>query len=70
MLTRLPSPTPGFSALRVYALLDGKKLIAVVVFLLNLVPFVTNLVSDIFFTRARALDDPRCSIAMRKALFF
>ncbi|KAI0804508.1 hypothetical protein BC629DRAFT_1590775 [Irpex lacteus] len=33
----------SFSALRVYALLNGKIIIAVVVFLLNLVPLVTNL---------------------------
>ncbi|KAI0738123.1 hypothetical protein BC629DRAFT_1300472, partial [Irpex lacteus] len=34
-----------FSSLRVYALLDGKYVIAGIVFLLNLVPFATNMVS-------------------------
>ena len=37
----------GFSALRVYALLDGRKLLAAIVFLLNLVPFAVNLVSTV-----------------------
>lgn len=34
-----------FAALRVYALLNSKVLPAVVVLLLNLVPFATNIVS-------------------------
>ncbi len=35
----------GFSALRVYALLDGKYIVAGTVFILNLVPLATNIVS-------------------------
>lgn len=38
---------PGFSALRVYALLNGRYLVACLVFLLNLVPFAINMVSII-----------------------
>lgn len=44
-LTNLQISNAGFSALRVYALLDGKYLIAGIVLLLNLVPFATNMVS-------------------------
>ena len=58
------SPVPGFSALRVYALLDGKKLISGFIFLPNLVPLVTNLVSAFCSTRIRSLyTDSRRSIA-------
>ncbi len=35
----------GFSALRVYALLDGKYIVTALVLLLNVVPFATNIVS-------------------------
>lgn len=40
-----PNLDAGFSALRVYALLDGKYLVTALVLLLNVVPFATNLVS-------------------------
>lgn len=35
----------GFSALRVYALLDGKYFVTALVLLLNVVPFAANIVS-------------------------
>ncbi len=35
----------GFSALRVYALLDGKYIVTALVLLLNVVPFAANIVS-------------------------
>ena len=52
MVTSTPftNMRPGFSALRIYTLLDGKKFLAGIVFLLNLVPFATNLVSGILRT--------------------
>ena len=65
IFTSLTRPVPGFSALRVYALLDGKKLIAGVVFLLNLVPFVTNLVGHISYISPHTLDKPRHSITLQ-----
>ena len=42
-----------------YALLDGKKLLAVIVFLLNLVPFAANLVSTVLRNCSCALPDCR-----------
>ncbi|KAI0825867.1 hypothetical protein BC629DRAFT_1451250 [Irpex lacteus] len=36
----------GFSALRVYALLDGEYLMTALVLLLNVAPFATNIVSN------------------------
>lgn len=44
-LNSLSIHTPVFAALRVYALLDGKYVMACIIFLLNLVPFGTNMVS-------------------------
>ncbi len=41
----------GFSALRIYALLDGKYVIAGIALALNLVPFATNLVSTAIIRR-------------------
>ena len=49
----------AFSALRVYALLNGKKLIAGTVFLLNIVPLVANLVGVVICTCSRTLDNLR-----------
>ncbi|KAI0769492.1 hypothetical protein BC629DRAFT_1292144, partial [Irpex lacteus] len=46
---------PGFSALRVYALLDGKYLMASIVFLLNLAPFASNLVPVSLITRVAVI---------------
>ena len=49
----------GFSALRVYALLDGRKFLAGVVLLLNLVPFALNLVSTVLCACFSVLPDYR-----------
>ena len=61
------SPVSGISALRVYALLGGKKLITGVVFLLNLVPLVTNLVGHIPYTCPHTVDEPRHSMILRQS---
>ncbi|KAI0086733.1 hypothetical protein BDY19DRAFT_995486 [Irpex rosettiformis] len=50
----------SFSALRVYALMDGKILVTGIVFLLNLVPVATNLFSNV--TSALVMD---ISLGMR-----
>lgn len=47
----LPIFNSGFSALRVYAMMEYKRPLTVVVFLLNLVPFGTNLVSIVAIRR-------------------